>query len=353
MKIKIILTFVIVLLCLTSTLAQNATMAKAFYKKAQKAYAEKEYKDAVILLSKARKKLNNTNPDITYLEAKVFLEIDSKNIRSKKLFNQFLLTAPEDSRVEEVAEILVEFENSNKYYENGQIKYRFGKREKGNFGEIRYNSNGNIIKTTLYFDKEKSKVYQMEFYRNDKKNVGIYNKKDGSGGKYQIFYDDSGKKILSNQYYEITNYKYDYIPSEYKNGILQELKIPVITNNKYSTYFYNSQGETVSYLSYFIGTKRVKNMYSFKSFTAIKHNNFEVYVSIKISSQKSSYTKLEILELYTNNFIKKIKAFKEKNYFEVYEFNKNGIPTSKTIYKKNKIKFSYTFNSESDEWTKQ
>ncbi|MBJ6366475.1 FKBP-type peptidyl-prolyl cis-trans isomerase [Snuella sedimenti] len=211
MNFKTIL-FIAAITISTSASAQNLTLAKAFFKKAQQEYSKKNYTQVFTLLDKAKEQLGgDTNAQIIYLEAKAHYNSDINVNKAKKLLNQFLEEAePNDSRIDEISSIIVDIEVSDKI-----DKY-------GNFKDITGRSG---VKTSYYDSGEKEWVQE---YKNGKKEGFIkrYNKKgvliqsgtqkngyvngfyewfDAKGKLHQTnYYDQYGKKTKEQKHYNTT-----------------------------------------------------------------------------------------------------------------------------------------------------
>jgi antitoxin component YwqK of YwqJK toxin-antitoxin module len=188
--------FIVCALTISLIHAQNLTLAKAFYKKAQQEYSNKNYTQVFILLDKTKEQLGGeSNPEITYLEGKAHFNSDLNVSKAKKLLTKFLEEAnPNDSRIDEISSIIVDIEVSDKI-----DKY-------GNFNDLTGRSG---IKTSYYDTGEKEWVQE---YVNGVKNGFIrrYNKagiliqsgtqKNGYvTGFYEWFYND-GKLWYTNNY---------------------------------------------------------------------------------------------------------------------------------------------------------
>lgn len=229
MKLKTSL-FVIFVLITSITGAQNLILAKAFYKKAQQEYSNKNYTKVFKLLNKTKEQLGGeSNPEITYLEAKTHYNSDINVAKAKKLLTQFLEEAdPNDSRVDEVSSLIVDIEVNDKIDEQGNFKslvgrsgiktfyYDTGEKEwveefkkgvKNGFIK-RYNKTGILIQSGS----------QKNGYVN-----GFYEWFNGLSGKlYQTnYYDKNGKKTKEERQYNSKNGKleriYTYLKGK-KNG---------------------------------------------------------------------------------------------------------------------------------------
>lgn len=103
---------------------QNLVMAKAYYSRAQKEYEKENYEVTLQLIEKAKEELgNSTTVDLIYLEAKTRFQFDNDINECKNLLNQFLNTASDDdSRIREVADLVVEIEVSDDFDAAGNRK---------------------------------------------------------------------------------------------------------------------------------------------------------------------------------------------------------------------------------------
>lgn len=174
--------------------AQNVTMAKAFYKKAQIAYENKNYQEVINLLEKTKENLDGeTNPDIVYLEAKSRLENDINIQKAKKLFKYFINNADKnDERIDEVSGILVDIEVSKELDKFGNF-YNRDKR----IGIYKTFHNNGVLKDSTYY-KGYEKLFSYSFFEN---------------GKTQIIEPFDGDFI---QYYESGNIQFY---GKVKNGL--------------------------------------------------------------------------------------------------------------------------------------
>lgn len=267
MKLKTSL-FIIATLITSIISAQNLTLAKAFYKRAQQEYSNKNYAQVFNLLDKTKEQLGGeSNPEITYLEAKAHYSNDINAVIAKRLLTQFLEEAdPNDSRVDEVSSLIVDIEISDKIDEHGNFKSLVGR---------------SGIKTSYYDTGKKEWVQE---FKNGVKNGFIkrYNKKgvliqsgsqkngyvngfyewfyDTGGLKQTNYYNESGKKTKEQRNYNVwgkLQYIYTYSNGK-KNGLYKyfyEGKLSTkgsYENDKFKgkfTYYFNN-GKVSSIYTY-------------------------------------------------------------------------------------------------------
>ncbi|MFC4721002.1 toxin-antitoxin system YwqK family antitoxin [Geojedonia litorea] len=189
--------------CFTiSGYAQNFTLAKAYYKKAQQEYSNKSYKKVFELLDKTKENLGGeTNPDIIYLEAMSHYRKDTNVNKAKMLFNEFMVQAdPNDSRIDEISSHIVDIETGDMvnehgyfvdrtgrsgdmklFYDSGELEWHFEIVNGKGHGFIRgYDKEGNLIKKGTYVNgqlegdyfwyRKDGSIWKTETYKNGKRN---------------------------------------------------------------------------------------------------------------------------------------------------------------------------------------
>ncbi len=327
---KIILVFTLMLLS-NVTIAQNITMAKAFYKKAQKEYENQKYYQALELIDKAKEKLNGeTNLELVYLEGMSRYQYDKNVDMAKSLLNRFIEEADQDdSRVDEIAQLLVEIETSYDFYENGfrkKLEY-IGVNE--NKYVHHYDKDGVQIKMVCY---SSAKDYKLSF----------------------IHYGKSLKEVVRREYYD-ENEKIESV--DYYENNTRRLKI---WGNGEHIHLYDEKGKFIQRY----GLKEFNLVdgifYSFKSF-----ESWENYIAYFLTSKYDSSANIldihnnlsiELIDKHKNiisGIVKKLKVDNNKYDKEhyIYNFDIDGVPTSKEFYKRGKLKKSYTFNKYDNSWS--
>lgn len=281
---------IICILTFTITNAQNLTLAKAFYKKAQQEYSNKNYTQVFKLLDKTKEQLGGqTNPEITYLEAKTHYNNDINITKAKKLLTQFLEEAdPNDSRIDEISSLIVDIEVSDKID------------EQGNFKDI---SGRSGIKTSYYDTGEKEWVQE---YKKGKKNGFIkrYNKKgiliqsgsqkNGYVTGFYEWFNSEGKLRQTNFYNDVGNKTGEQRNYNTSNGKLQY--IYTYSHNKKNgpyKYFYNDKLTTVGNYENDKLKGKLTNYYSngkvSSTYTYNNTPNYDTKIPSYIEGIKTSY----------------------------------------------------------------
>jgi len=303
--------FAILALLTIGSNAQNLILAKAFYKKAQQEYSNKNYLKVFKLIEKTKENLGGeTNPEITYLEAKSHYNNDINVATAKKLLLQFLEKAdPSDSRIDEISSLIVDIETSDKIDKRGNfinltnrngIKtsyYSTGEREwvqnyvKGvkNGTIARYNKNGFLIQ---YGNQKNGYVQGFYQWMNDDGSLRQTNYYDSRGKKTgtekRYTYAKSVKKSRENK---ILQYVYTYTSNK-KNGVYKyyyKNKLRTLGNYKNDKF----EGK---FTTYHPGTDKISSTYTY--------NCTPCYDSKKNSYYEGAYT-----QYYENGNLKA-----EKNY---------------------------------------
>lgn len=343
MKKAIIL---IMLLCLSiGVAAQNVTMAKAFYKKAQIEYENKNYKEVINLLEKTVENLNGeTNPDIIYLEAKSRYENDLNINKTKALFNQFLKGADQnDDRINEVSGILVDIETSDNYYDNGNKKTKS------------YFESDNKKVTEYYL--EKGFNYKTEKFINDELVYRLY-----TGNNNGVYYAAALLDLEDEKHYSYKFFKgsvrnvfyFDKKPVKFKT-VKENIQVDEITisvNLEFpidppSYVFLIDNGEVRQYYSF---NDDGVVFYMFEEFKNLDENKYLVFCY----SSKKSETASEIISLHSNGFVKEIYKESygssnwikdERNFFDEY-----GWPIRQEKSKNGKLKEVKVFDKTTKKW---
>ncbi|GAB1309672.1 hypothetical protein KH5_23550 [Urechidicola sp. KH5] len=329
-------------------------MAKAFYKKAQIAYENNEYKKAIDLLEKTKSNLNGgTNPDIIYLEAKSRLANDKKINHAKTLFETFLNTVDDtDSRVEEVSSLLVDFETSDEYYSNGQKKRNISYTEEG-LRKVRYYASNGIdyrfddfdgnelvyseyysyingeyrVKCVLNLKDREDYYYSYSMTNGDVKTLKLYNSKP-SNISYQTYGFNADYEAVTSEV-PIVKDNPDKVKWYYDGELRQEINYNTNTNEIFSAIFqYETENNDTSYLG-----DRIKT-------------DFTTDSDRKLSVERYHDNGL-IAVFYFQNFFKASYAFDYRCYFDEI-----GNPLKMVILKKGRHKRSYSYDSSSKFWTK-
>lgn len=371
---RLLLTLGLVLFGL-STNAQNVTMAKAFYKKAQIAYENKDYKEAITLLEKTKENLNGeTNPDIIFLEAKAryFNDININN--AKALFEQFLNMADEsDSRIEEVSSILVDFETSDDYHPNGLKKRITGTFEDGR-KYIRHLTECYIETKTYKTVTEESDKFLGSIQHYVSGNlIFSENVKDGKivSQTFYKYHMLNGKLILS-KYYEndlseqfLNPTKED--PYNYEKKIIDDISTfntEVISKNLNS----NCRGKNYSFKYVVPNVDHGFKYFNQEGNVTIHYQTFKPRVRISFGKGKgvlemiSGPNAIEYYEKssngmiygnFTKNVIKTINTYRPGDeYHEIYHFDENGELIKRDKFKRKKYKYSERFNKSDNSWSK-
>lgn len=354
---KLILVFILIGLS-SSVKAQNVTMAKAFYKKAQKEYENKNYREVISLLAKTVENLNGEkNPDIIYLEAKSRYSYDLNINKTKALFNQFLKEADQnDDRINDASGILVEIETSDNYYDNGQIKVFRGltssKRPYSKHYSQCYSDSNSY---TLVYEETEKKYEYREYVIGGIKMFGELLSNNEVIGQY-LYKDNSTNMnlIMTRFCYIKDGDNSDTVMLELPVGggrNCQDSKSYVAFNipsiNSGYTY-YDDEGENK--IQEYDGVKKSLLVYS--------NNN----IILEIDNVVTEYTQhypfpqdiLGAEKYFSKGRIKEIKAnryaFNDKEYY-IYYFSEAGLPIKKEYYVRNKIKAVNKFDSINKTWS--
>lgn len=339
MKTKFTFFLLVLFVCFAN--GQNVTMAKAFFKKAQKEYEAKNYEASIKLIEKAKVHLDGaTNPDIIYLEAKARFEHDVNINKTKALFSQFINQADQkDDRVEEISSILVDIQTSDNFYDNGNRKTRTRFSNYGNKVIAIYNSDGTTLKELTY-----CKVTTT--YSNLKTEVSF--------------------NLCEIAYYEVLNLKsFIHRIERIKKGAIDEviyyqngLKKVLIDKQdwhkftEYSISIYNKNEEEI--LSYQYTLWDNSNSY----YTLVKdyRDKANFYNSFQVI-HFTAFSDIDYIEEHKNikiGVLKKLKMSYNKGKGHTILFlNDEGIPLRKEYYKKNKLKNSKVYNAKNNTWSEQ
>lgn len=167
------LCIIVCILHSTSVLGQRTELARSFYKKAQEEYAKEDYAACLSLLEKAKQELDNaTTVDIIYLEGKTRYFNDMNVEKSRELLKEFLEQANSaDTRIQEVADLLVDIELGKDFYASGIRKNKTGKVN----DDLNYYAEFNAKGDTLRYQNLDDETEQLVFDRfyNDNKPVSI------------------------------------------------------------------------------------------------------------------------------------------------------------------------------------
>ncbi|GAB1309669.1 hypothetical protein KH5_23520 [Urechidicola sp. KH5] len=352
-------------------------MAKAFYKKAQMAYENEDYEEAIDLITETKNNLNgNTNADIIYLEAKARYKNDRNINKAKRLFESFLDEADtDDGRIQEVANILVDIKTSDNFYDNGLRKMITGTFDDGRKYK-KYLTECYVSTNTCKIVTEESEKYLGSIQHCVGGNLVFReNIKDGKIN-YQTFYKYhslNGNLILS-KYYENYLYEITYYPTDeeyryreeksffedistFRTEIRDETLKTACKGENYSfnyvipnedhgfKYFDNDGNVTIHYMGpaiHIFGSNGVKvgtgNIYSQTSIQYYdKESNESIYSDFNMPLIKSIKTEWD-----GGNGL----------YHEIYHFDENGQLIKKDQYKRKKYKYSERFNKSDNSWTK-
>lgn len=324
MRLKTKLFAILALLTIGSN-AQNLILAKAFYKKAQQEYSNKNYPKVFKLIAKTKENLGGeTNPEITYLEAKSHYNNDLNVATAKKLLLQFLEKAdPSDSRIDEISSLIVDIETSDKIDKYGNFKdltnrngektsyYKSGEREwvqnyvKGVKNGIikRYNKNGYLIQ---YGEQKNGYVQGFYQWMNDDGSLRQTNYYDSSakktGTEKRYTYAKSVKRSRENK---ILQYVYTYTSGK-KNGVYKYYykgKLSTLGN-------YKSDKRSGKFTNYHTDSDVISSIYTY--------NCTPCYDSKKLSYLEGVYT-----QYYKNGELKAKKNYskgklygKQKYYYD-------------------------------------
>lgn len=346
---KIILVIAIILFS-TGTNAQNITMAKAFYKKAQIEYESGNYKKAIKFIESAKENLGDiTNPDIIYLEAKTRFDSDLNITRAKELLTKFMNEADNnDERVAEVSKLLVEIQGIDK---------RYGKCYRNEYYcRFDYDSELNLIfkigkkiRNEKYINKEVFRKMSLdksrsEEYLNGQKVTERYTTGNEANYKlYERIYNNDNNIYIERIFPSIGKKVWDNHLTK-DNATIINPQVPAEVVDIYDT-----------------GKKEIKfrydskQLYCFKSCENFEYKNFELFITVSNYEIIEFYPSIGVFKDELKNKIGYPKLVKEnlskgKNYF-VYEFDELGIPIKKNLYsKKDKLKKSYGFDKNDSSW---
>jgi hypothetical protein len=138
------------------------------------------FEGAFNFIDSCKEQLNGeTNPNVMYLEIKIRYKYDSHITKTKELISQFIDTYTKDNRIEELADLLIEINNSDDFCADGKRK-RYGFiNDKGLVQRHYFDSNCNLKK--LYLNKNNSNFT----------NVKLNHYKDGKLIE-EVFFDENG-----------------------------------------------------------------------------------------------------------------------------------------------------------------
>lgn len=308
--------------------AQNPSLAKSYYEKAKTSLESESYEQALDYIEKSKEYAGSTNPDIMYVELKARLKTDFNINKAKALTTDFLKDAFEDDdRRNEVSNIFIEIENSDKYYYNGNRK------------EITEVSSDKSEKCTKYF-KKRGWVYQTFCYTNNSANTLLtktYWKGKDVLDRKETYY--KGSLLSETDYYENNSVKWKietstgiFILDDFGN-VIQKYDLDYKNNN---------------YI------KNFKHSGDFKSGEFVWKNDrwggndlyeIEFYPNTTMTYNYSDF-------IYTLGVIKKGKRFinRSKNEYEIMKFDESGIALTKEYWKKGKRKKTYTWSVYGKYW---
>jgi len=346
MKLKFTILTLLFTVTFLNTYAQDKVMAKAFFEKARKAYAQEDYENTLKHIEKTKEYLEGkTNPDIIYLEAKAHYYYDLNINKAKNLLKQFLKDAdPEDSKISEVASLLADIEsNDTNFYENGNIKTKSGLTEAGDRWIVNYNSLGNLLKETHYYKNSNSIKHATYYFNNERVTVILF-KKNGDVSQQRFL--NNGKYIYTNIFKE--NQKMQskiWVQKKVENDVVINLEIPELTNSLFGTFIYNNN-KPRQYIQY-NSDGAFENFIVYESFTSSKDN-------VKYMNCTDDYY-LQILDQHSNNLVSKISGrnLSYRGYYIVY-FDENGIPLKKEYFTPtDRLKFTKVYNKSSMKFEKK
>ncbi|GAB1309671.1 hypothetical protein KH5_23540 [Urechidicola sp. KH5] len=332
-------------------------MAKAFYKKAQMAYENENYREAINLIIETKNNLNgNTNPDIIYLEAKARYKNDMNINKAKSLFQSFLNEADEDDgRIQEVAGILVDLETSEEFYSNGlrkQVTQQFS--DTGRTFIDYYSECYEDTGTYKRYVPETSKYYGRQEYV-----VGALTVFEESFSDGEIYSQTYYKNVEKNKYQlnPVPYYKAYRNPDEDIKTIKTAIAISggslnceeekytfnrLVSQGPHSFKFYNDEGKMIIH-------KKPGSIHVFDP------NNEEQVFGTATSWDSITYydfeTDIDLVENFNQGMIKSFKEQRGKEH-HIYHFNQQGVLTKRDFYKKNKFKYSEAFDYSNKSWTK-
>ncbi|GAB1309670.1 hypothetical protein KH5_23530 [Urechidicola sp. KH5] len=329
-------------------------MAKAFYQKAQMAYENENYKEAIDLITETKNNLNgNTNADIIYLEAKARYKSDKNITKAKSLFESFLNESDDDDgRIQEVADILVDIKTSDNFYNNGNIKSKEYVNENGQRIYDSYDASGNRLTSKIYNSKGETNVSQIISYTNlnDKEkidNVKFYNT---NNDVYKVMYYHDGAK-----YIELEDL------ATAKNGKYNIENPWAWENTPYYITIYNSNGDPVQgYTPAIVRSDYyrpnglfIRSAYNSNDYVLYEPKNPLIY-SYHDSPEINSATKEH---KYWFGMVKELGYWDESlNTWIVMYFNSEGIPEKKEHYKNvymKKLRSTWEYNVSQDQWVQQ
>ncbi len=343
MKLKTLIISFFFIAISTTNFAQNTVLAKAFLKKAQKAYDEGHWKDAMTHIEKTKEYIDGTNPDIVYLEAKTRIWHDSNINKSKELFLQFLneADAENDTRIEEVADIIADLETSNKYYSNGNNNLKTYKNQKGHYVSEFYNFEGQLIRKVLSAIDDIDQLRIEKYY--NKGNLYLKNNYTESKKLYsQTFYQNNGKPLMQKTFEEGKSNDIEWIAEETKTvnntKIVTKPKSPIVKNKPKFVWMYNSKGKSAQYWGY-NENGIVDKFYTFKFF-----NSWEDYATHE--KLEAKYYPMEIIQEFDNGMVKELRYWSDqyKGESQVYFFSEEGIPLEKKFFRRWKYKSTMWYN---------
>lgn len=334
MKLKSLLILAFILCSLSNTFAQDKVMAKAFFEKARKSYAQENWEETIQHLEKTKEYLEgNTNPDIIYIEAKARYQHDININKTVELFKQFLKDAdPEDSKISEVASILVEIESGGNYYENG-IRKSYTFIREGVQIKQRFNKLGQLLSMQT-LNSENDNFNQKVFFHKDLPCLQIDYNNDGKViAKHQ--FNDNGKLLKIIGYSEPNSIE-SMSPAITKDTSGMEIiikpSLPIVSDlNTLTLELFNANGELKQYLYYYKDTYFLHIVYSFLSFNSFDNDDF-VGNKIDITEENSEYyvSRLTIVDYHLDingnpHFVKSLMS-KEMSTgeYKLYYYDKNG-----------------------------
>lgn len=335
-KLLFISTFLCFSICVNS---QNVTMAKAFYKKAQQEYENKNYEEVISLLKKSSEMMDGQiNPDMIYLSAMARYHSDLNINTTKSLLNTFLNKAYDDDyRKTEVSDLLVNIETSDNFYENGnRKKHEF--LDKNGLKRISYFTVEGFKYWVQYFDNTdqlEQDVY-LQFYEDDFVLKRVLNYKKGEIYAIQD-YNWKGE-VLSLSYYDDLDVELKEMIAEINwKGEKCQYKIPISFNLPKLKWLYDD-GELRQKIFY--NSEKEITLEVVKNY--VTDDNYDK-VLFKHSSGKSDNSGFQcfcdLLELHPNGFVKSIKSYcGYNNRFktnDTYFFNEKGFPVRRESRSRN------------------
>ena len=308
------------------TLDPKTVILDAFYDQAQKSYDEKNYKKTVDILNKAKQNLEGkTNADFMILEAKARFNSDVNVTLAKDLLRDFINEASKtnDERITEAAQLLVQIETSDDFYDNGVKK---------------------VVETELIIDNEE--ILNKDFLNKDAAILKTQQfKKSWNNKLYKEINFESkvGKRIF---YYSSTNTleKVEYFVDD-------RLNVTIFKNLSPVNYYDNNE-DLIQNLNY-----KNENNVDLQVFNNYKlDENDNILLNIEnceiLEIYPISFDKVQVhSEINNLGMVKKVKLTYDKEDFDIISFNTEGIPTEKLYYKKEgKLKDKFRFNMNSYTW---